>query len=87
MIWQIEPNYQHQNFNERRYQTVKLLTNTILDRTGDPAYTCLLALLYVWVLLNYKNTSVINGIPINKDTGSTTEISPLLRVTRLKVSN
>lgn len=32
---------------ERRIQTAKRLTNTILDRTGAPACTWLLCLLYI----------------------------------------
>ena len=34
--WQSEPFQQHQNAAEHRYQTVKSITNTILDRTGSP---------------------------------------------------
>ena len=44
---QSEPHCQHQNFVERCYQTVKRLTNTIIDRTGDPSYTCILDLIYM----------------------------------------
>ena len=43
--WQSEPHQQHQNFAERRYQTIKTVVNTILDRVGAPAYTWLLCLL------------------------------------------
>jgi hypothetical protein len=42
--WQSEPHQQHQNPTERRYQTIKNCTNCILDRTGAPAHTWLLAL-------------------------------------------
>ena len=34
--WKSEPHYQHQNFSERRYQTLKRQTNTLLDRIGIP---------------------------------------------------
>jgi hypothetical protein len=44
--WQSEPHHQHQNFAERRIQTLKDYTNTVLDRTGAPPKTWLLALGY-----------------------------------------
>ena len=42
--WQSEPHQQHQNPCERRYQTLKTTTNTLLDRSGSPVYTWLLCL-------------------------------------------
>ena len=51
--WQSEPYHEHQNFAERRYQTLKTTTNTVMDRTGAPAYTWLLALMYVCYVLNH----------------------------------
>ena len=45
--WQSKPHFQHQNPAERRYQDVKRITNTLLDRTGAPSETWLLATLYV----------------------------------------
>ena len=42
--WQSEPHQQQQNRAERKYQTLKRYTNTILNRTGAPAYTWLLCL-------------------------------------------
>ena len=50
--WQGEPYLQHQNPSERRYQTVKRTTNTVLDRTRAPPSTWLLCLLYVIFVLN-----------------------------------
>ena len=38
---QSEPCYQHQNFAERRHQTVKRQTNTLLHRIGAPSCTWL----------------------------------------------
>jgi hypothetical protein len=51
--WQIsEPHQQHQNPCERRYQTLKAMMHTILDRSGShPRSTWLLCLLYFAVLL------------------------------------
>jgi hypothetical protein len=51
--WQSEPHQKHQNPAERRYWTIKYCTNGILDRTGAPANTWLLALQYVCFLLNH----------------------------------
>jgi hypothetical protein len=78
--WQSEPGQQHQNFAKRHYQTVKTMTNTILDHTGSPASLWLLCLLYVCFLLNNTSTSALSngGVPIQKLTGSTNDISPLL---------
>ena len=64
--WKSEPHYQHHNFYERRHHTVKYLTNTIIDRTGDTAYMWLLSLIYVWFHLNHKHADGINGIPTTK---------------------
>ena len=77
--WQSEPHCQHQNPAERRIQTVKRGANTLLDRTGAPAYAWLLAILYVCFVLNFTHNAVINNVPMNLATGSTCDISPLLR--------
>ena len=50
--WQSKPHQQQQNPAEHKYQTLKRYTNTILCRTGAPANTWLLCLLYVCFLLN-----------------------------------
>jgi len=77
--WQSEPHQQHQNPAERRFQTVKTTANTILDHTGAPASTWLLCLLYVCFLLNHTYCASINCVPLQRATGSTVDISPLLR--------
>ena len=46
--WQSEPYHEHQNPAEHRYQTIKTYTNKVLDHTGAPAYTWLMALMYIW---------------------------------------
>ena len=51
--WNSEPHQQQQNPAERRYQTVKRMTNTLLDRSGSPASTWLLAITYVCFILNH----------------------------------
>jgi hypothetical protein len=77
--WQSEPHQQHQNPCERRYQTLKTMTNTLLDRSGSPGYTWLLCLMYVAVLLNLTYNWTLRGIPLQCAEGSTQDISPLLR--------
>jgi hypothetical protein len=43
--WQSEPGYQHQNFAERRYNTLKSTSNTVMSRFKAPDYTWLLSLM------------------------------------------
>ena len=50
--WQSAPHTQHQNPAERRYQTIKRITNTLLDRTGAPSSTWLLTICYIVYILN-----------------------------------
>ena len=77
--WQSEPHRQQQNPAERRYQTVKHLVNTIMDRVSAPAYTWLLCLLYVCFILNCTVCGAIgNRVPYTVMTGRTSDISPLL---------
>ena len=77
--WQSEPHQQQQNPAERRYQTVKRMTNTLLDRSGSPAYTWLLAMMYACFILNFSYCASISAVPAQVLTGSTPDISPLLR--------
>ena len=77
--WRSEPHQQHQNPAERRYQTVKRMINTLLDRSGSPASTWLLAITYVCFILNHTFCNSINSVPIQQLTGSTGDISSLLR--------
>jgi hypothetical protein len=77
--WQSEPHQQQQNPAERRYQTVKARANVILDRTGAPEYTWLLALQYTCFLLNHCYDSTISAIPLSLHTGLTIDTSIILR--------
>ena len=77
--WQSEPHQQHQNPAERRYQVVKQMANTIMDRTGTPARAWLLCLMYVCFILNHTVADSINSVPLTRAYGSTKDISPLLR--------
>ena len=77
--WQSEPHQQQQNPAERRFQTVKTAANRIMDRSGAPANTWLLCLMYVCFLLNHTYNTSIKGIPLQHLTGDTMDISVLLK--------
>ena len=78
--WQSEPHQQQQNPAERKYQMLKWYTNTILSRTGAPATTWPLCLLYVCFLLNHLACQSLQWrTPLEALEGSTPDISPLLR--------
>ena len=79
--WQSEPYKQQQNPAERRFQTVKRVTNNVLDRTGAPAFTWLLCIMYVCFLLNHTYNATVNGVPLTLATGQQADISPLLNFT------
>ena len=56
------------------------MANTVIDRTGSPPGLWLLALMYVVYVLNNTATSTLNWTtPISYLTGTTNDISPLLR--------
>ena len=57
--WKSEAYYQNKNFSEKRNQTVKRHTNTLLDRTGTPDFTWLLAMCYVCFVLNHVHNATI----------------------------
>ena len=50
--WQSEAHMQQQNFAERKYRDVKAKTKRILNETGAPDCTWLLAMQYVCFILN-----------------------------------
>ena len=78
--WQSEPHQQQQNPAERRFQDVKRLANTVLDRTGAPAYLWLQALMYVCLVLNLTSNASLNyAVPYTVLTGVTPDISALLQ--------
>jgi hypothetical protein len=77
--WQSEPHQQHRNPCERWYQMLKSIANTILDRTGSPAYLWLLCLVYMCFLLNNVSSASMHGqTPLQVLTGSTNNINPWL---------
>ena len=60
--WQSEPHYQHQNFAEQCYSTVKPLVNMLLNLTGAPAYCWLLALTYVCFVVHTLLWDLCTGV-------------------------
>ena len=76
--WQSEPHKQHQNPFERRYQDIKDKTNRLMDRSGSPANTWLLCLMYVAYVLNLLYNGQIKSTPKQKLTGVTPDISAAL---------
>ena len=78
--WQSEPHQQHQNPAERRYQDIKRLANTLLDRTGAPPSLWLLALQHACFIYNCTAHALIGyAIPLTLLTGTTQNISALLQ--------
>ncbi|OEU20400.1 hypothetical protein FRACYDRAFT_180059 [Fragilariopsis cylindrus CCMP1102] len=80
-LWQCESKYQHQNYAENRWQTVKRYTNRVMDRSGCPPYVWFLALSYVIFCLNNcvdPNIGEGNKSPLQIATFQMTDISPLL---------
>ena len=78
--WQSEPYRQNHNPAERRYQDIKRLANTILDRTGAPNNLWLLALRYASFVYNHTAVKSLDWkTPISVLTGITPDISVLLR--------
>jgi hypothetical protein len=78
--WHSEPYHQNQNFAENRYNTIKAATNRVLNLSGAPANTWLLALTYVCLLLNHLASPALGWIPPNqKLTGQTQDISMFLQ--------
>ena len=77
--WQSEPHYQHQNFAERRYATIKPLVNILLNTTGAPPELWLLALLHVCYVLNHTAIESLGWrTPLETLLGSTPDISAML---------
>jgi hypothetical protein len=60
----IVSNKVHQNPAERHYQSIKNCTNRMLDRTGAPANMWLLALKYVFFLLNHMYNTTLQAVPL-----------------------
>jgi hypothetical protein len=77
--WHSKPCHENQNFAENRYATIKATTNRLLNLSGTPADTWLLALLYVCLLLNHIASSSLGWrTPIKALTNQIPDISKFL---------
>jgi hypothetical protein len=78
--WVSEPHYQHQNYVERAWQTIKRLSNNVMNRTGCPANLWLLCLLYCAFVLNRMSVPRLQyRTPFEVLNGSTPDISMITR--------
>ena len=76
---QSEPNYQHQNYAERRIQEVKATSTIIMDRDGVPDCIWYQCLKYVVVLLHHLSSPGLNHkTPNEKAFGATPDINTLI---------
>jgi hypothetical protein len=57
--WYSEPYHENQNFAENRYATIKASTNRVMNFSGAPASTWLLALIYVCLLMNHLASATL----------------------------
>jgi hypothetical protein len=77
--WYSEPYHENQNFAENRYSTIKASTNRVMNLSGAPANTWLLAMMYVCLLLNHLASSALGWkCPQQVLTGQTPDISKFL---------
>jgi hypothetical protein len=77
--WYSEPYNENQNFAENRYATIKATTNRVVDFSGAPATTWLLALCYVCLLLNHLASAALGWkSPEQVFTGQQPDISKFL---------
>ena len=77
--FQSEPDHQNQNTAERHIQRLKDGTNRVLDRSGAPAHTWLLAMTYIAFLLNHMALDSLDGrTPFEVLMGITPDISAFL---------
>jgi hypothetical protein len=77
--WYSEPYLENQNFSENRYGKVKATTNRVMNLSGAPANTWLLAMMYVCILLNYLASAAVGWkSPEQILTGQTPDISKFM---------
>jgi hypothetical protein len=63
IAWYSEPYHENQNFAENCYATIKASTNRVMNFSGAPAHTWLLALMYVCLLLNHLASAALGWKP------------------------
>jgi hypothetical protein len=77
--WYSEPYHENQNFAENRYGSIKAGTNRVMNFSGAPANTWLLALIYVCLLLNHLASAALGWkSPEQVLTGQTPDISKFM---------
>ena len=77
--WQSEPYYQHQNYAERKYAQIKPLVNRLLNTTGAPPESWLLALEHVVRTLNHTANKTLGWrTPIQALSGTKPDISAII---------
>ncbi len=77
--WQSQPHHQHQNKCERHYQTIKAMTNKVMDRKGIPAAAWLLCLAWICGVYNIlSNPALAGNLPFEALTNERADISPWL---------
>ena len=80
--WHFEPYHQNQNPAEWRYRTIKSWTNKVMNRSGAPANSWLICLIYVCYLLDHIACAVlVSKILLFALTGITPDISIILLFT------
>ncbi len=78
--WQSEPHNKNQNFAERGWRDTQRMTNTLLNYSGGPPFTWLLALQYVCFVINHTASERLGWrTPIEWLLGWTPDITVLLR--------
>ena len=78
--WHNELYHENQNFAENRYALIKTTTNKIMNMSGAPANTWLLAMTYVCLLLNHMASPTLDWKPPNQVlTGKVQDISKFLQ--------
>ena len=77
--WQSEPNYQHQNFAERKYAQIKPLVKRILNTTGAPLELWLLVLEHVARTMNHTANKTLGWYtPLQALNGTKPDISAII---------
>jgi hypothetical protein len=78
--WYSEPYHQNQNFAENRYGTLKAGTNRVMNLSGAPPNTWLLALTYACLLLSHLASAAPGWkTPLQVMNGQTPNISKFLQ--------
>ena len=80
--WNSEPYYQNQNAAKGRYCTLKISTNTVMNRTGATADCWLLCMIHAsYILNNLSCESLAGNVPLGMLYGVSPDISIILLYT------